>query len=115
MSSDRSADVLYQICTERPRSEDDEGGCREGGGDSIAGVWTISRLLRRYPRCAAVLTRHGLNCCACVNSGASTIDSIARLLELTPPELLTELRIAARIGASNTACLPPNMMGKESD
>ena len=110
MSSARSADTLYQICTERPRSEDDEDGCRDG----IEGFWTISRLLRRYPRCAAVLTRHGLNCCACVNSGASTIESIARLVDLTPPELLTELRIAARITTSNTARLP-NTMGKESD
>ena len=114
MASDRSADVLYQICNERPRSEDDEDGCRDARGEIIEGAWTISQLLCRYPRCAAVLTRHGLNCCACVNSGASTIESIARLLEMTPPELLTELRIAARVAAPNTARLP-DMMGKESD
>ena len=50
----------------------------------------------------------------CVNSGASTVESIARILDVTLPELLTELRIAARIAAPNTARLP-DMLGKESD
>ncbi|MBT3267329.1 hypothetical protein HN371_09270 [Candidatus Poribacteria bacterium] len=114
MASDRSADVLYQICSERPRSEDDEDGCRAYDGAAIEGPSTVSHVLWSYPACAVVLKRHGLNCCACVNSGASTVESIARILDVTLPELLTELRIAARIAAPNTARLP-DMLGKESD
>ncbi|MAF13232.1 hypothetical protein CMK11_22490 [Candidatus Poribacteria bacterium] len=114
MASDRSADVLYQISSERPRSEDDEDGCRPYYCDGIEGPSTVSHVLWTYPACAVVLKGHGLNCCACVNSDASTIESIARILDVTLPELLTELRIAARIAAPNTARLP-DMTGKESD
>ena len=114
MESDRPTDVLYQICAEHPRSEDDDVPCPGVGGGGIEGPSTVSHVLWGYPACATVLSRHGLNCCACVNSGASTVESIARILGVTLPELLTELRIAARIAAPNTARLP-STMGKESD
>ncbi len=113
MASDRPTDVLYQICSEHPRAGDRDAPC-PADRDGIEGPSTVSHVLWRYPACATVLNRHGLNCCACVNSGASTVESIARILDVTLPELLTELRIAARIAAPNAARLPSNM-GKESD
>ena len=114
MESDRPTDVLYQICAEHPPAEDREARCPSASADGIQGPSTVSHVLWHYPACATVLTRHGLNCCACINSGASTVESIARILDVTLPELLTELRIAARIAAPNTARLP-SKLGKESD
>lgn len=103
MPSDRENDILYQIVSEAEAPKRSS----QSASDGLIGPHTtVAEAIQRFPRCAAVFKRYGLNCPSCANSQVETVESVSGSLQAPLRELLQELNIAARAVQPNAARLP---------
>ncbi len=102
MPSDRENDILYQIVGAEPPKRP----TRPAADGLIGPNTTVAEAIQRFPACAAVFKRYGLNCPACANSQIETVASVSASLQAPLRELLQELNIAARAVQPNAARLP---------